>query len=85
MKESKLIQMQNKIEVLGSALKNALLRINALHQLTEGLMASFQIHVGKDEWENIMQQLKDINEKAEEKPSEDSSETKVFESVGKDG
>ena len=70
--------MQNKIEVLGSALKNALLRINALHQLTEGLMASFQIHIGKDEW-------KDINEKAEEKPSEDSSETKVFESMGKDG
>ena len=32
-----------------------------------------------------MQQLKDINEKAEEKPSEDSSETKVFESMGKDG
>jgi len=77
--------MQNKIEVLGSALKNALLRINALHQLTEGLMASFQIHIGKDEWKNIMQQLKDINEKAEEKPSEDSSETKVFESMGKDG
>ena len=77
--------MQNKIEVLGSALKNALLRINALHQLTEGLMASFQIHIGKDEWENIMKQLKDINEKAEEKPSEDSSETKVFESMGKDG
>ena len=35
--------MQNKIEVLGSALKNALLRINALHQLTEGLMAGNMI------------------------------------------
>ena len=63
MKESKLIDMQKKIEVLGSALKNTLLKLNALEQYTQGILTSFQIHIGKDEWEKIVEQLKDINKR----------------------
>tara|TARA_R100000406_G_scaffold25700_1_gene16466 strand:- start:330 stop:554 length:225 start_codon:yes stop_codon:yes gene_type:complete len=63
MKESKLIEMQKKIEVLGSALKKALVKINALESFTQGMLTSFQIHIGKDEWEKIVEQLKDINKR----------------------
>ena len=63
MKESKLIEMQNKIEVLGSALKNTLMKLNTLEQYTQGILTSFQIHIGKDEWEKIVEQLKDINKR----------------------
>ena len=63
MKESKLIEMQKKIEVLGSALKNTLVKLNALEQYTQGILTSFQIHIGKDEWEKIVEQLKDINKR----------------------
>ena len=63
MKESKLIEMQKKIEVLGSALKKTLLKLNALEQYTQGILTSFQIHIGKDEWEKIVEQLKDINKR----------------------
>ena len=63
MKESKLIEMQKKIEVLGSALKNTLLKLNALEQYTQGILTSFQIHIGKDEWEKIVEQLKDVNKR----------------------
>ena len=63
MKESKLIDMQKKIEVLGSALKNTLVKLNALEQYTQGILTSFQIHIGKDEWEKIVEQLKDINKR----------------------
>ena len=63
MKESKLIDMQKKIEVLGSALKNTLVKLNALEQYTQGMLTSFQIHIGKDEWEKIVEQLKDINKR----------------------
>ena len=63
MKETKLIEMQKKIEVLGSALKNTLLKLNALEQYTQGILTSFQIHIGKDEWEKIVEQLKDINKR----------------------
>ena len=72
MKETKLIEMQKKIEVLGSALKNTLLKLNALEQYTQGILTSFQIHIGKDEWEKIVEQLKDIDKRKEEeeKPEE---------------
>ena len=74
MKESKLIEMQKKIEVLGSALKNTLLKLNALEQYTQGILTSFQIHIGKDEWEKIVEQLKDINKRDDvEQPVEKGS------------
>ena len=63
MKESKLIEMQRKVEILGSALKKALVKINALESFTQGMLTSFQIHIGKDEWEKIVEQLKDINKR----------------------
>ena len=74
MKESKLIDMQKKIEVLGSALKITLVKLNALEQYTQGILTSFQIHIGKDEWEKIVEQLKDINKRNDvEQPVEKGS------------
>ena len=71
MKESKLIERQKKIEVLGSALKNTLLKLNALEQYTQGILTSFQIHIGKDECEKIVEQLKDVNKREDvEQPVE---------------
>ena len=74
MKESKLIDMQRKVEILGSALKKALVKINALESFTQGMLTSFQIHIGKDEWEKIVEQLKDINKRDNvEQPMEEGS------------
>ena len=71
MKESKLIDMQRKVEILGSALKKALVKINALESFTQGMLTSFQIHICKDEWEKIVEQLKDINKREDvEQPVE---------------
>ena len=70
MKESKLIEMQNKIELLGSALKNALIKLNALQEFAQGILTSFQIHIGKDEWEKIVDQLKEIEQKEEKEEKE---------------
>ena len=65
MKESKLIEMQKRIEILGAALKNALIKLNALQEFTQGILTSFQIHIGKDEWEKIVEQLKGLEQKEE--------------------
>ena len=74
MKESKLIDMQRKVEILGSALKKALVKINALESFTQGMLTSFQIHIGKDEWDKIVEQLKDINKRDNvEQPVEEGS------------
>jgi hypothetical protein len=70
MKESKLIEMQKRIEILGAALKNALIKLNALQEFTQGILTSFQIHIGKDEWEKIVKQLKEMEEKETKKDVE---------------
>jgi len=74
MKESKLIDMQRKVEILGSALKKALVKLDALETFTQGMLTSFQIHIGKDEWDKIVEQLKDINKRDNvEQPVEERS------------
>ena len=60
MKESKLIQMQRKVEILGSALTNALKELEALRTLSEGTLTAFQLHIGKDEWDKLVEELKDL-------------------------
>ena len=71
MKESKLLDMQRKVEILAAALKKALVRIDNLQEFTQGILTSFQIHIGKDEWEKIVEQLKDINKREDvEQPVE---------------
>ena len=70
MKESKLIEMQKRIEILGAALKNALIKLNALQDFTQGTLTSLQIHVGKDGWEKIVEQLKELEEKETKKDVE---------------
>ena len=70
MKESKLIEMQKRIEILGAALKNALIKLNALQDFAQGTLTSLQIHVGKDGWEKIVEQLKELEEKETKKDVE---------------
>ena len=74
MKESKLLDMQRKVEILAAALKKALVRLDNLQEFTQGMLTSFQIHIGKDEWEKIVEQLKDINKRNDvEQPVEKGS------------
>jgi len=74
MKESKLVDMQRKVEILAAALKKALVRLDNLQEFTQGILTSFQIHIGKDEWEKIVEQLKDINKREDvEQPVEKGS------------
>ena len=74
MKESKLVDMQRKVEILGSALKKTLVKLDALETFTQGMLTSIQIHIGKDEWDKIVEQLKDINKRDDvEQPVEKGS------------
>ena len=65
MKESKLLDMQRKVEILAAALKKALVRIDNLQEFTQGILTSFQIHIGKDEWEKVVEELKDLDKREE--------------------
>jgi ferritin-like metal-binding protein YciE len=63
MKESKLIQMQRRVEILGSALTNALKELEQLKVLAQGTLTAFQLHIGKDEWGKLVEELKDLEKR----------------------
>ena len=63
MKESKLIQMQRRVEILGSALTNALKELEQLKVLVQGTLTAFQLHIGEKEWEKLVEELKDLEKR----------------------
>ena len=59
MKESKLIQLKNRVESLTNVVKMLLQEVRANTTLSKGTLTAFQLHIGKDEWEKLVEELKD--------------------------
>ena len=59
MKESKLIELKNKVQGLTNIVKNLIHEVHSCISMSEGTLTALQLHVGKDEWERIVQELKD--------------------------
>ena len=59
MKESKLIEIKKKVEGLTSVVKKLIHEVHSCISMSEGTLTAFQLHVGKEEWERILQELKD--------------------------
>ena len=63
MKESKIIEIKNKVEVLASALTGCLKELEAIKTLAKGTLTAFQLHIGKEDWDKIVEQLKDLEKR----------------------
>tara|TARA_R100000742_G_C4209850_1_gene36541 strand:- start:264 stop:497 length:234 start_codon:yes stop_codon:yes gene_type:complete len=63
MKESKLIQLKNRVESLTNIVKALLQEVRANTTLAQGTLTAFQLHIGKDEWEKLVEELKDIDKR----------------------
>ena len=63
MKESKLIQLKNRVESLTNIVKMLLEEVRATTTLSKGTLTAFQLHIGKDEWEKLVEELKDIDKR----------------------
>ncbi len=59
MKESKLIQMKKKIDALTNIVKHLLSQVAANETLAKGTLTAFQLHIGKDEWDKLVEELKE--------------------------
>jgi len=59
MKESKLIELKNKVQGLTNVVKNLIHEVHSCISMSEGTLTAFQLHVGKEEWERIVNELKD--------------------------
>jgi|TARA_B100000085_G_scaffold271721_1_gene285468 hypothetical protein len=60
-KNIKKLQEQN--EILGGALTKALKELDALKTLAQGTLTAFQLHIGKDEWSKLVEELKDLEKR----------------------
>ncbi len=63
MKESKLIELKNKVDRLGKVMEALINEIQANATLIQGTLTAFQLHIGKDEWEKIVAELKEREER----------------------
>ncbi len=60
-KNIKKLQEQN--EILGGALTRALKELDALKTLAQGTLTAFQLHIGEDEWNKLVEELKDLEKR----------------------
>jgi len=56
-------QLQEQVEVLGGALTRALKELEALKVLAQGSLTAFQLHIGEDEWNKLVEELKDLDKR----------------------
>ena len=74
MKESTLIEMQNRIVKIGEVLNELIQKLQQVDQMAKGTLTAFQLNIGKETWDKLVEELKDI----ESRPQ---PEEKKFENV----
>ncbi len=70
MKETQLIQMKKRIEGLTNVVRSLIQEIQANTTLAQGTLTAFQLHIGEDEWNKLVEELKNVEKRTEEKKFE---------------
>jgi len=53
-------ELQDRVEILGSALTRVLKNMQALETLSKGTLTAFQLHIGEETWNKLVEELKDV-------------------------
>jgi len=56
-KQSNVKVLQNKVSALTNVIRKLIEEINELKSLSQGTLTAFQLHIGKDEWEKLVEEL----------------------------
>lgn len=56
-KQSKVEVLQNKVQALTNVVRELIKEIQANTSLAQGTLTAFQLHIGKEEWEKIVEEL----------------------------
>ena len=67
MKESTLIEMQNRIAKIGEVIHEMLGKLQQVDQMAKGTLTAFQLSIGKEEWDKLVEELKDVESRAQPK------------------
>jgi hypothetical protein len=74
MKESKLIEMQKRIEQVGEVLSEILQKLQQVDVMAKGTLTAFQLHIGEEKWKELvidMQAIEGSKKEPVEKKFED--------------
>ena len=64
-------KLKKKVEALTNVVRELIKEIQATTSLAQGTLTAFQMHVGKDDWEKIVNELKEVEtRRTEEKKFE---------------
>tara|TARA_R110002167_G_scaffold155974_1_gene350554 strand:+ start:34 stop:285 length:252 start_codon:yes stop_codon:yes gene_type:complete len=74
MKEVQIIQLKKRVEGLTNIVKKLIQEIQANTMLAKGTLTAFQLHIGEEEWEKLVEELKDVEKRNEEKKFETPSD-----------
>ena len=56
-------KLKQKVEGLTKIVKGLLHEVRSNTDLAQGTLTAFQLHIGKDEWEKVVSELKNIEER----------------------
>ena len=74
MKESKLVELKNRVEGLTNVVRELVKEVQTNASIAQGTLTAFQYHIVKNKWEKLIKDLhkkeeKILNEKREKSPN----------------
>ncbi len=63
-------KLKKKVEALTNIVQQLIKEVQINASLAQGTLTAFQLYVGKDEWEKLVEELKNVEKRTEEKKFE---------------
>jgi len=67
--------VQSRITKIGQVLNEMLAKLQQVDQMAKGTLTAFQLSIGKEEWDKLVEELKDVESRVQ--PKEKKFETNV--------
>ena len=56
-------KLKKKVEALTNVVRQFIKELQATTSLDQGKLTAFQMHIGKDEWDKVVEELKQVEER----------------------
>ena len=56
-------KLKLKVEALTNVVRQLIKELQSTTSLAQGTLTAFQMHIGKDEWEKVVEELKQVEER----------------------
>ena len=63
MKDIKIIGLMNKVQGLTNIVKQLVQEVQKNATLAKGTLTAFQLHLGEEEWEKLVEELKEVEKR----------------------